>query len=431
MDRYNLVSFLGIFLFLGLGWAASLNRRRLNLRCLVWGTGICLCVGAVVFRAPLSHAVLMWVNGAANAILRAASAGQEFVFGDLARENGPVGFVLATQALPMIIFVGALMGLLYYWPIMPAVIRGFAWLFTRLMRLSGAESVSCAANVFAGVESVLVVRPYLLEMTRSELCTILAAGMATTASNTLIVYVGMLQNRFPTIAGHLVSASIIAVPAAIVMAKLLVPEDGNPRTMGKDVKPDYERDSGAMEAIINGAMSGVRLIVGIVALLIAFLGLLAIVNMGLGAVGAGAGGLVGRPVELSLERILGYAFYPLALMMGVPPADAMLAGGILGERLVVTEIPAYLHLAEAINSNAFSHPRSPVILAYALCGFAHIASLAIFVGGAAALVPTRRRDLAAVGARALLAATLACLMTGAVAGTFYHSPQTVLQLAPG
>ena len=421
MDLYNLVSFSGLFVLLGIGWLLSANRRRMNFRAIGGGVALQLALGALVFWAPPSRRVFAWLNDAVLAVLTASQAGQKFLFGPLAEPGKTGGFVLALQALPIIIFFAALMGLLYHWRIMPQIIRGFAWAFTRLMRISGAESLCVASNIFVGIESTTTVRPFLSRMTRSEFCTILTAGMATVASSTLALYVGMLREVFPDIAGHLISASILSAPAAIVFSKLLVPEDGQPVTLGRSVRPEIEPSAGAIDAIIGGAMAGVKLVVGICALLVAFLGIIALANLALGGVGdlaareLGWGGLAG----LSLERLLGYVFRPLAAVIGVPWADAQLAGEMLGTRLVATEIPAYEALAKAMDTGQLKDPRSAVVIAYALCGFAHVASLAIFVGGTAALVPERRKDLAAVGLRALLAATLACLMTGAIAGTFF------------
>jgi len=430
MDAYNLVSFVGLFVLMGLAWAFSANRRRLNLRVICWGVGVQLALAAVIFRAPRSRDFFLALNGAVLKVLAAAASGQEFLFGSLAQEKA-VGFVLAFQALPLIIFFAALMGLLYYWRIMPAVIRGFALVFTRLMRISGAESLCAASNIFVGIESATAVRPYLAEMTRSEFCTILTAGMATVASSTLGVYVKFLGGTFPSIAGHLISASILSAPAAIVMSKILVPETAQPRTLGRSIRFHCERESGAIASIINGATAGVKLVVGICALLIAFLGLIAVVDLALGGVGARLADWLDKPklAELSMEMLLGYVFYPLSVVIGVPPADAAAAGGMLGQRLVATEIPAYIALNTAIKEGTLVHPRSAVVIAYGLCGFAHVASMAIFAGGIAALVPERRRDIAAVAPRALLAATLACLMTGAVAGVFYHTPETVMRAA--
>jgi CNT family concentrative nucleoside transporter len=323
------------------------------------------------------------------------------------------------------VFFTALIGLLHYWGVMAVVIRGFAWLFSRFMRVSGAESLSVSANIFVGIEAIAAVRPLLNRMTRSELCTILTAGMATVASSTMGIYVLFLAGSFPMIAGHLVSASIMAAPAAMLMSKLLVPERGVPETLGVKVEVGRDpEDTSWIDAVVNGSMAGMKLVVGICALLLAFLGLVALADLILGvAIGRTLG------VGLTLSRLLGWVFYPFALCMGVPPSDAGWVGALLGQRLVMTEIPAYQGLADVIRSGQAVDPRSVVIVAYALCGFAHVASLAIFIGGTAALAPSRRADLVSVGPRALLAATLACLMTGAIAGACFCSSSIVLKAA--
>lgn len=423
MSVYNLISLAGLVVLMAVAWVCSEDRSRVNWRVVAWGTGLQLVFGAVVFLAPASQDVFLWGNKAVLRLLDTAQAGQRFLFGNLA-EAKSVGFVLATQALPIIIFFSALMGLLYYWRIMPLIIRGFAAVFSRSMRVSGGESLCVASNIFVGIESVTAVRPLLDRMTRSELCTILTAGMATVASSTMGIYVLFLADMFPTIAGHLVSASILSAPAALVMSKLLVPERDTPETLGRTVSVGRDpQDTGWIDAVVNGAMAGMRLVVGVCALLIAFLGLVALTDAILGVV---TGRTLG--VGLTLTQLLGWVFYPLALIMGVPPGDAGWAGTLLGQRLVMTEVPAYQALAELIRSGRVADPRSGVIVAYALCGFAHVASLAIFVGGTAALAPGRRAELVAVGPRALLAATLACLMTGAIAGACFHDGGMVLTL---
>lgn len=437
VDIYNLVSFCGLFVLMLLAWLFSANRKLLNFRCIIWGVGLQLLFGLLVFRAPGSTRFFLWLNDLVIKVLNSATAGQQFLFGPLAvpqGEIGPdgqasIGFILAIQVLPVIIFFAAFMGMLYYYGLMQIIIRGFAWVFTRLMRISGAESLCAASNIFVGIESTTAVRPYLRKMTRSEFCTVLTAGMATVASSTMGIYVLFLKDVFPTIAGHLISASILSAPAAIVMSKILVPEDGHPLTLGSAARLDYQRESGVIEAIISGAMAGVKLVVGICALLIAFLGLRSLTDLAINSYGCLIGVLKPGQVESPLSAFLGWLMTPLAVVIGVPPEDAVLAGHMLGKRLIATEIPAYTQLAEALKNAAFTHPRSGVIVAYALCGFAHVASLAIFVGGISALVPERRGDLAKVAFRALLAATLACLMVGAVAGTFYHSGCVPLQAA--
>ncbi|MDD5678814.1 MAG: nucleoside transporter C-terminal domain-containing protein [Kiritimatiellae bacterium] len=421
MNRYNIISVLGLFLLMLLAWICSTNHRRLNFRLIAWGLTLQLILGALIFMVPASQHVFLRMNDGVLKILESAQAGQKFVFGSLA-DSKAVGFVLFTQAFPIVIFFSALMGLLYFWRIMPMIICGFARLFTRVMRVSGAESLCTASNIFVGIESVTAIRPYLPRMTRSEYCTILTAGMATVASSTMGIYVLFLADTFPTIAGQLIAASFMSAPAALVMSKLVVPEEEHPVTLGLDVHMEPSEDASWIDAIVNGAMAGLKLVGGIVALLVAFLGLLALADLLIGALTGGHG---------SLTTILGYVFYPFALAMGIPTADVPFAANLLGQRLIMTEVPAYQTLALGIRAGQMTDSRTAVIMAYALCGFAHIASLAIFVGGIVALAPTRRKDIVAVGPRALLAATLACLMTGAVAGVFFHESGTsLLKLAP-
>ncbi|HUT24581.1 MAG TPA: nucleoside transporter C-terminal domain-containing protein [Sumerlaeia bacterium] len=420
---YNLVSFLGIFLLVGFGWLISTDRRRMNWRAIGWGIGLQLLFALFVFRVPAGVGFFRWVNDAVIAVLGCASAGTEFVFGPLAKSPGPdspqsLGLILATQAFPTIVFFSALTAVLYYYGILPLIIRGFSYAFTKLMRISGAESLCAASNIFVGIESALTIKPHLGEMTRSELCTVLTAGMATVASSVMAVYVGALVGEFPYIAGHLVSASILSAPAAVVMSKVLLPESETPKTLGVSVRPHYEREATLFEAVINGANAGVRLVVGIVALLLAVLGLIALVDLILGGVGGWANGSFGWKVEWSLTTLLGWLFYPFTLALGVPLEDVGAISVIIGKRAVATEVPAYYDLAAAVRDGVVRHPRSAIIATYALCGFAHVASVAIFVGGVSALAPSRTGTLARIGFRALVAATLACLMTACAAGVF-------------
>jgi len=429
MSVYNLISLVGVFAIVGFAWLCSENRKSINGRVIIWGISLQMLFALFIFVIPVGGKFFLVVNELVVKVLDSATAGTKFVFGRLAIPPGAVsetgeaslGYFLAFQSLPTVIFFAALVAALYYLRIMPLIIRGFSYLFTRLMRISGAEALSASSNIFVGVESALVVKPHLKEMTRSELVTILAAGMGTIASTVLALYVFTLQEHLPTIAGHLVSASLLSAPAAVVIAKLLVPETGRPATLGLDVKPHYEREDNLIMAIVNGANSGLRLLGGIVSLLIAFLGLMALVNLLLGGVGGVVNDWLGWDFNWSVESLLGYLFYPFALLLGIPPSDAMAIARILGERTIVTEVTAYQHLGQLLQDGELIHPRSSIIASYALCGFAHIASLAIFVGGVGALAPSRIKDLSRLGFRALLAATLACLMTGAVAGVFFSS----------
>lgn len=434
METYNLVSFAGIFALLGIAWLLSANKRRMNWRLIGWGLALQLIFAAFIFWVPAGRRFFLGINQGVLKILESASAGSEFVFGRLALPPGTtnsagessLGFFLAFQAFPAIIFFAALMSILYFLKIMPLIIRGFAYLFTKLMRVSGAESLCAASNIFVGIESTLTVRPFLAGMTRSELTSILTAGMATVASNVLALYVFMLQNQFPTIAGHLISASILSAPAALVMSKILLPETDKPETLGLNINPVYERESNLFEAVINGANSAVKLIVGIAALLIAVLGLVALLDLILGGIGSGINRLFSIQMDWTLKNLLGYLFYPVTVILGVPVQDAWEIARIIGERAVVTEVTAYQDLAVLMEKDILLHPRSAFICTYALCGFAHVASLAIFVGGITAMIPERRRELSVLGPRALLAATLACLMTAAVAGSFFNQSSILL-----
>ena len=427
MDIYNLVSFTGIFILIGFAWVLSADKRNMNWRVIGWGIGLQILIAVFIFVVPAGAKLFLVVNDVVVKILDSASAGAKFVFGRLALAPGQVsetgeeslGFILAFQAFPTIIFFSALIAILYYFKIMPLIIRAFAYVFTKLMRISGAESLVAASNIFVGIESTLTVKPHLSRMTRSELCTILTAGMATVASNVLALYVFTLQAQFPKIAGHLISASLLSAPAALVMSKIILPEKDAPKTLGKNIRPYYEKEKTVFEAIINGANAGVKMIVGIVALLIATLGLVALVDLFLSALGGKINLYLGLQIDWSLKGILGYIFYPFTLILGVPASDAGVISKIIGERAIVTEVVAYQDLAALMARNGLQHHRSVVIATYALCGFAHLASIAIFVGGISALAPSRTNTIAKVGFRALLAATLACLMTACVAGTFF------------
>jgi concentrative nucleoside transporter, CNT family len=434
MEIYNLVSFAGIFVLLAFAWLLSADRSSMNWHVIIWGIVLQLGIAIFIFVVPVGSGIFMWINDAVVKVLSSASAGAKFVFGILALSPGEtgdsgeksLGFILAFQSFPTIIFFSALISILYYFNIMQRVIRGFAYVFTKLMRISGAESLVAASEIFVGIESNLAVRPYLNKMTRSEVCTVMTCGMATVASNVLALYVYSLKDVLPTIAGHLVTASLLAAPAAVVMSKIIVPEREKPETLGINIQPFYEKENSFFEAIINGANAGVKLIVGIVALLIAVLGLVALADLILSSFGVPVNHLLGLDGTWSLKGILSYIFYPFTLICGVPPADAKIVSGIIGERIIVTEVAAYKDLAVVMKEGLLQNPRSAVIATYALCGFAHLASMAIFAGGLAAIAPGRTGIIAKVAFRALIAATLAGLMTACVAGTVFSQKPTLL-----
>lgn len=423
----RLISILGYVVLIAFAWFLSSNRKNVNWRVISWGVVFQIIFAGFLFMFPAGAKIFMFINKIVISVLDSATAGTVFVFGRLALGPGMVGsggetslgYFLAFQALPTIVFFAALVALLYYFGIMNKVIQGFSYLFTKLMRISGAESTSAASNIFVGVESALVVKPYIGKMTKSELNTVLTCGMATIASSMMAVYIFILREQFPTIAGHLVTASIMNVPAAIIMSKLLLPESEVPKTLGVNIKPFYEKENNMFEAIINGANSGLRLLAGIVALLLAFLGLVELLDKIVGILGTNLNSLLNLNIDWSLKGLLGYLFYPFTLIIGVPISDAWQISQIIGERSVLTEVTAFQDLALLINSGVSLSPRSIVITTYALTGFAHVASIAIFVGGISAIVPSRTKDLAQLGIKALIGATLANLLTASVSGIFY------------
>lgn len=423
----NLISFSGVFILLAIAWLFSTNRKVINWRVIIWGIVLQFLIAFFIFIVPIGTKVFVFINDVVIKVLDCASAGTRFVFGRLALPPGTkneageesLGFILAFQALPAIVFFSALMAVLYHIDVMPRLIKLFSNIFSRFMKISGAESMSVSSNIFVGVEANMTILPFLKNMTRSEFCTVMTAGMATTASNVLALYVFLLHERFPNIAGHLVSGSIISVISAVMMSKLIVPETVKPETLGIKVEPHYKRHNNLTEAIIEGANEGVKMIVGIIALLLAFLGFVSLFDYVLYFLTSKLGVLLNIDIRINLVNLLGYIFYPLTLIMGVPLSDAFEISRLIGERAILTEVKSYQDLALLLQTNALEDTRSYIIAAYALNGFAHVASLAIFVGGTSALVPERMKDISSISFRALIAATLACLMSGAVAGTFF------------
>jgi CNT family concentrative nucleoside transporter len=427
----NGVSLIGLLMFALLAWAAGGCRRPVPWRTVTGSGLLMLGLGVIVFLVAPTRRLLLWVNDLVVTFLGASRAGAEFLFGPLALNPGEstaagepsVGFILATQVLPAVIFFAALMAAFYHLGLIQPLIRLFARLFRRSLQLSGAEALAGAANIFVGVESATTVRPYLERMTRSELLTLLTCAMSTVASTTMALYVFFLERSFPQIAGHLISASILSIPAAVLVSKLMLPETGEPATLGA-LPPlgEGERHGNTMAALAAGSWDGLKLAAGIATLLIAVLGVVGVIDVVLGKASAA---LVGGAEPVTLQTILGWVFTPLAWLLGIEGADLRDTGMLLGRRIVMTEVVAYRELGAMVEAGALA-PRTLLVVSYALCGFAHVASIGIFVGGIAALAPARRNDLAALGLRALLGSTLATLMTGALAGLFYHGQQGLI-----
>lgn len=433
MSHLNLVSVLGWVAFCGLAWLVGGCRRPIPWRTVAGSTALVFGLGAVVFLVPFSRRLLLVANEIVLVVLSGSAKGAEFLFGPLALSPGgetaageaSIGFVLAAQVLPAVIFFASLMGVFHHFGLIQPVVRFFGRIFHRTLELSGAEALAGSVHLFFGVETAAAVRPYLGRMTRSELLAVLATNLATVASTTLAIYVIFLRQSFPQIAGHLLSASLLSIPCAVLSAKLMLPETEEPETRG-EVPPmaRSERHASAMGALASGAWDGLKVAAGISTILIAILGLVGVVDVALGYAG---GWLTDGAEPLTLARVLGWCFAPVAWLLGVEPGDFVLAGRLLGQRLILTEVVSYQELGVLADAGQLS-PRSILILSYALCGFAHVGGMGIAVGGFGALAPARLEDMASLGLRALAAATLATLLTGAVAGIFYHGQTGLLGL---
>jgi concentrative nucleoside transporter, CNT family len=415
MER--LFSLIGLLVFLGIAWALSTNRNAIRLRTILWGLGLQFALALFVLRVPFGQQLFSWIGTKVTHLLNLSFVGSEFMFGALGAQGGgqlpvqageasgaaAVGFIFAFQVLPTIIFVAAIFAILYYVGIMQVIVRAVAKVMTRFMGASGAESLNVAASIFMGqTEAPLTIRPYLNRMTQSELMCVMTSGMAHVSGSIMAAYIA-----FGVEAKHLLAAVIMTAPGTILLAKMLVPETGQPETAGT-VKLDSESpDANVIGAAARGTTEGLHLALNVGAMLISFLALVALVNVLLGRVGSWMG------VPLSLQGILSYAFMPLALVMGVPWKDAFAVGDLLGTRMVLNELIAYSRLGPL---KATLDPRTFTIATYALCGFANFSSIGIQIGGIGALAPERRSDLARLGLRALLAGTFANFMTACIAG---------------
>ncbi len=407
----------GLAVLLSIAFAFSMDRKTTDWKLVAAGIGLQLAFAIMVILVPGGREFFGFLSGIFVTVIGFALHGATIIFGDLARID-TFGFVFAFQVLPTIIFFASLMGVLYHLGIMQKVVQGMAWVMQKIMNVSGSESLAVAANVFVGqTEAPLVVRPYIARMTESELLTMMIAGMATIAGAVLAAYVAMLggndeaQQLF--YARHLLAASVMAAPATIVIAKILRPEIAESLTKGS-VALHVEKTAGnPIEAAANGAAVGVKLALNVGGMLLAFLGLIAMINWPLNWLGEWTGieAVIGQP--LSLTSILGYILSPLAWVIGVPWEEAKIVGGLIGEKAIATEFVAYTHLNQIKDTLS---PQAVLISTYALCGFANFASIAIQIGGIGGLAPERRGDIARLGLRALLGGTLATMMTATIAG---------------
>lgn len=419
---------LGLAILLGLAWLISENRRQIPWRLVAGGVLLQLLLAVLVLRVPGFRDAFQWFAGLVIRLLDHGSAGARFLFGPLAEDGGGgLGYIFAVQVLPSIIFFSALSSLLFYLGIVQKIVGAMAWVMQRSMRLSGVESLGAAANVFVGqTEAPLLLRPYLKGMNRSEIMTLMTGGMATIAGGVLVAYIGMLGGGDPearqAFATALMCASLMSAPAAVVMAKIMVPGPPRPVDSERPHIPRTEAGINALDAIVRGTSQGLLLAVNVGAVLIVFVALVALLNDGLGQAGAATGldALVERLSggtfdRLSLEALFGFLFAPLAWIIGVPAGDLLQAGRLLGEKTVLNEFVAYASLAE-LSAAGELQPRTVTLATYALCGFANFASVGIQIGGISVICRSQRANLCTLGLRALVGGTLACLMTAAIVG---------------
>lgn len=453
----RLLSGVGYLVMIGLAWAMSYDRRAFPVRLVVIASLLQLFFGLIVLRTTLGVWAFSVLNDAVTRLLTFTNDGSRFLFGDYLDEH----FTMALNVLPTIIFFSALMTVLYHLGLMQRVVRGLAWVMQRTLGTSGAETLSAAANIFVGqTEAPLVIKPFVATLTQSEMMAIMLGGFANVAGGVMAAYVGMLQGHFPGIAGHLIASSVLSAPASLLVAKVILPEKETPATGGSldlDGKSPY---ANVIDAAATGASDGLQLALNVAAMLLAFMALVAMVNFlfslpalmhnraewetvlayltahghavpegctgdldadGLARCIDGARPLldglsVGAWHSFSMQTLAGYLGWPLAFVMGVPVNDCLAVSTLLGEKLVLNEFVAYVHLAENIGSAHPMSERAMTIASYALCGFANLSSIAIQIGGIGALAPERRQDLARLGMRAMLGGTLATYLTACVAG---------------
>jgi CNT family concentrative nucleoside transporter len=401
---------LGILAVLIAAWLGSTDRKRIRWRTVAWGLGLQLTFAFLVLRFDYGQRAMIWAGGVVKSMLASTYAGTQVVFGTLGLPGGSFGSIFAFQVLPTIIFISAFFAVLYHIGVMQIVIRGLAWVMLKTMRISGAESMNVAASIFMGqTEAPLTIRPFLSGATRSELMTIMTSGMAHVSGGIMAMYIA--QGVAPE---HLLAAVIMTSPGTILLAKMLVPETGVPATEGRVVIPKDElhKDENLIGAIARGTIDGGKLAFNVAIMLISFLALVALLDSLLGW----THGLADMHwIPGSLGQILGFVFAPVAWLIGVPWHDCGAIGNLLGTRMALNEVIAYISLGA---QKAVLAPRSFIIATFALCGFANLSSIGIQIGGIGALVPERRNELAKLGVRAMLAGTMANLISASIAGMF-------------
>jgi CNT family concentrative nucleoside transporter len=395
-------------------WLISENRKAPWIKTAIVGLVMQFVLAALFLKVPIFKQIFLWLNSAVEALNAATRAGTSFVFGYLG--GGPLpfnesfpgaSFVLAFQALPLILVMSALSAVLFHWRILPLIVKGFAWVLARTLKVGGAVGVSAAANVFVGqVEAPLFIRPYLAQLSRSEMFVVMSGGMATIAGTMMVLYATIMTGVVADPLGHILIASIVSTPAAIMIARLMVPDDGGVTAEGET--PMLPQDRSTIDAITRGTLDGVGLLINVVAMLLVLVALVSMVNMALGLLPS----VDGAPI--TMERTLGWIMAPVVWLIGIPWSEAPTAGALMGTKTVLNEMLAYLQM-KALPDGALSD-HSRLIMVYALCGFANFGSLGIMLGGLASMVPERRREIAELGLKSIVSGTVATLMTGAVVG---------------
>ena len=409
----NLQGIVGIIFLTGLAWLISENRRAVRFQIIFTSLAVQFALALILLKIPIFGDFFILLNRGVSALERATTAGTTFAFGYLGGGKLPFAetypgstFIFAFKALPLILVVSALSSLLFYWKILPLVVRAFSWLLQKILRVGGAVGVGAAANIFLGmVEAPLLIRPYLGQLTRSEMFITMSCGMANIAGTVMVLYATILGPQMPNVMGHILIASIISTPAAIMISLLMVPETGE-ITLGQYIPP--QKASSAMDAVTQGTSEGISLYLNIIAMLIVLVALVALSNQILSLLPS----FQGEPV--TLQRLLGYLMAPVVWMIGIPWSESMTAGFLLGEKTILNELIAYLDMAR-LPAGSLS-ARSQIIMVYALCGFANLASLGILIGGMAAMVPERRGEIVSLGFKSILCGTMATCMVGAIVG---------------
>jgi CNT family concentrative nucleoside transporter len=408
-------SIFGLVAFVLLAWFVSVNRGRVALRMVLAGLAMQIILGAAFLKLPFLRDAFVGLNKVVEALDESTTAGTSFVFGYLGGGEPPfaevtpsLSYLFAFRSLPLILFMSALSSLLFYWRVLPAVVRAFSWALQRSTRIGGAEALGVSANVFVGmVEAPLLIRPYLGRMTTSEIFTLMTCGMATIAGTVMVLYATVLGDIIPNAMGHILTASIISAPAAITISKIMIPET-MPPTPGKLAVTDDIRSP--MDAITKGTLQGVKLLASVIAMIIVLVAFVHLINILLGILPDWGG------VPVTLQRILGFLMVPVMWLIGIPWNETLTAGSLMGAKTVLNELIAYVDMAN-LPEGVLSE-RSRIIMMYAMCGFANPGSLGIMIGGMGAMAPERRAEIVALGFRSILAGTLATCMTGAVAGVF-------------